>query len=326
MKKHNPVTRVLNEIFDLIFIALMLFLLVFAAYSKFDTDSLYGKADPKQWIEYKPDFPDDVLSFEELQELNSEVLGWITIYDTNIDYPIVQHIKNNSKYLNHDAKGEPSSAGAIYLDYRNNPDFSDFNTIIYGHHMAENKMFGDIDKFLDKDFFDKHEFGNLYANGINNGIQFLAMLEADGYNWDIYAPGIQDETERLEYLNHLYDSALYVRGVDLSKDRKALKQGLTSPITPNDHIVLLSTCSADITNGRFVLVGKILDHPVENPYPKTEMQKKDNGTIDAYSIMNTFGKLPVWEWILILVLLIILVLILYLLSRRKGEKAHGKEK
>ena len=100
----------------------------------------------------------------------------------------------------------------------------------------------------------------------------------------------------------------------------------TSPITPDDHILVLSTCAMDKTNGRMLLVAKLLDHHVANPYPKSELKKKDYGTAEAFSLVERVGMFPIWEWILLLVILIILTFILYILSRRKGEKAHGKDK
>ncbi|MCG4817374.1 class B sortase, partial [Collinsella aerofaciens] len=74
------------------------------------------------------------LSFEQLKELNPEVFGWLTVYGTNIDYPVTQG-KDNWKYVNTNALGEYSLSGAIFLDYTNRKDFQDFNSILYGHHM-----------------------------------------------------------------------------------------------------------------------------------------------------------------------------------------------
>ena len=104
-------------------------------------------------------------------------------------------------------------------------------------------------------------------------------------------------------------------------------RGRTSPVTPDDHLVLLSTCSADITNGRFILVAKILDHPVENPYPDTTPHTVRQG-IDTAKVTARIGKYSVQTWILILLLLILLVLLAYIASnywyRKKLEKENGE--
>ena len=340
-----------NELFDYLFIILMLLLLLFAVYAKWDSQQMYTQADPVQYLQYKPS-PPEMVPFEELQEINPEVIGWLTIYDTNIDYPLVQS-KDEFKYLNHNAKGEPEGSGALFLDSESDPKFGDFNTLIYGHHMAHHEMFGDLDLFLDEDFWNKHEYGNLIFDGQNHGLQFIAMLQCHAYDFEIYHVAVNGEEARVRYINHIYETAKYVRGLDTEALRsmqkeydarveEAKKNGSsivevespfgatrTSPVTPDDRLILMSTCSADITNGRFVLVAKILDHPVENPFPDEEHTVQG---IDTTKITARIGKWSVWTWIAVLILLIILVLILYYLSnhlhKRKleGEKAHDQNK
>lgn len=309
--------RTAHATLDFLFIVAMLILLLCSIYIKMDSDSVYQQSDRKQWVQYKPDFPDDVVSFEELQKENSDVIGWLTIYGTTIDYPLVQ-TDNNNFYMNHDAKKDVSSGGALFLDHRNDPKFTNFNTIIHGHHMAHHKMFGDLDLFDDEDFFNKHEFGDIYFNDASHGFQIIAYLKADAYDFTIYDPDIQGEENRLKYISNLYSKATYIRGVDMETEFDTLNER-TSPITPDDHIVLLNTCAAG-TNERYLIVGKILDHTVENPYPKTELQKPDNGTVDVYTLFNQYGALPIWIWILIVILLTILVYILYKLSRRRDKR------
>ena len=333
--------------FDMAFIALMLFLLLFAGYARWDSQQVYTQADPIQFIQYKPS-PPEMMNFEELQTLNPDVLGWLTIYDTNIDYPVVIG-EDNEKYLNLNPKLEQSGSGSLFMDYRNNRNFTDFNTIIFGHHMAHHEMFGDLDLFLDEDFWNKHEYGNLIYDAQNHGLQFVAMLQCDAYDFFIYHPAVNGEEQRVKYINRIYETAKYVRGVDTQHLRdmqkqeaarkKALKEagitdtnaedsvfykGRTSPVTPDDHIVLLSTCSADITNGRFILVCKILDRPVENPFPDT-IEHKVNRGIDSARITARLGKLSVQTWILILILLILLVLALYILSNYLYKKKLNRE-
>ncbi len=331
------IMRPMNFIFDICFIALMLFLLLFAGYARWDSQQVYTAADPIQFLQYKPS-PPEMVPFEELQEINPDALGWLTIYDTNIDYPVVIG-EDNEYYLNHNAKREPEGSGAVFLDYRNNRHFTDFNTIIFGHHMAQNKMFGDLDLFLEEDFWNAHEYGNLIYDNQNHGLQFVAMLQCDAYDFFIYRPAVKGEETRVRYINHIYETAKFVRGVNTETLHQMQKADTfanirTSPVTPDDHIVLLSTCSADLTNGRFILVAKILDHPVENPFPDSAEHKVRQG-IDTARITARLGKLSVFTWLLIIILLIILVLILYLLStylykkkleRENGENAYDEKK
>lgn len=321
----------INQIVDIAFIILMLFLLLLAIYARWDSQQLYLKADPVQYLQYKPS-PPEMMPFEKLQEINPEVLGWITIYDTNIDYPVVQG-EDNNYYLNHNPKRETEGSGSIFIDYRNKPDFSDFNTIIFGHHMAEREMFGDLDLFLDESFWNEHEYGNLIFDSQNHGLQFIAMLQCDAYDWEIYRPAIEGENARVKYINHIYETAKFVRGIDsetlrsmqeeiAKSDDKTLPNIRTSPVTPDDHLVLLSTCSADITNGRFILVAKLLDHPVENPFPD---EKHATSGIDTNKVIFRIGKWSLQTWIAILIGLIILVLALYILSTYLYKKKLEEE-
>src|SRR5690625_3646893 len=102
--------------------------------------------------------------FEELLKQNSDVVGWITIGGTQIDYPILQS-SNNEYYLTNNYNQADSRAGSIFLDYRNDVGSSDLNTVVYGHRMKDGSMFQHLTKFLNKDFFEAHrtfEFDTLY--------------------------------------------------------------------------------------------------------------------------------------------------------------------
>lgn len=312
----------MHSIVDFIFIAIMVFLLIFASWAKWDSQQVYTAADPVQYLQYKPS-PPHMLSFEELQNLNPDVLGWLTVYDTNIDYPVVQDKEGNEYYIDHNPKREVEASGSVFLDYRNRDDFRDFNTLIYGHHMEGHKMFGDLDCFLDEDFFNEHEYGNLIYDNKNHGLRFVAMLEVDAYDTELYNPGINNATAREEYISHIYETARFIRGVDVNKLQSRKIGERQEPIKASDHLILLSTCSADITNGRFVLVAKILDHSVENPFPEEE--HKITTGIDTTKIIYTIGKLNLRSWILILVgsILIIIIILLYLRKRRLATRRRS---
>lgn len=96
------------------------------------------------------------IDFNKLRQVNPDIVGWIKIEGTNIDYPIVQ-TTNNETYLNTDIEGHKSAEGAIFLDYESEPDFSGRHNIIYGHHMKNGTMFKDLIRYKDQDFFEKHQ-------------------------------------------------------------------------------------------------------------------------------------------------------------------------
>ena len=91
--------------------------------------------------------------FTKLVELNDQSVGWITIDGTAIDYPVVQG-DDNSYYLTHDFNNSSSIQGSIFMDYRNQPDFSDWNNIVYGHNMDNGSMFGALVKYRKQAFYE----------------------------------------------------------------------------------------------------------------------------------------------------------------------------
>ena len=102
--------------------------------------------------------------FDSLLAENEDVVGWITVDNTQIDYPIVQGETNNT-YLYHNFYGEESRAGSIFLDFRNDIEALDYNTIVYGHRMKDGSMFQQLTKFMKEDFFQENrtfEFDTLY--------------------------------------------------------------------------------------------------------------------------------------------------------------------
>lgn len=306
-----------DSVVDFLFIVLMVLLILLAVYAKWDSSQVYTAADPIQYLQYKPS-PPVMVPFEELQKINPDVMGWLTVYDTNIDYPVVQSREGNDYYLDHNPKREVEASGSVFLDYRNDPYMHDFNTLIYGHHMAQHEMFGDIDLFLDEEFFNTHEYGNLIYNNQNHGLRFVAILQVDAYDNILYRPGLNNDESKLDYIKHIFEKALYIRGVDMNGTENPTVGTNQEPINIKDHLVLLSTCSADITNGRFVLVAERLDRTVSNPFP--EEKHRINSGIDTTKLVYTIGKLSLTTWILILIILILIVVILLVYLKKQRIK------
>lgn len=102
------------------------------------------------------------IDFETLQTENPDVIGWIRIPDTKIDYPIL-HTDDNEKYLDTDFDGNKSVYGSIYLDCDSSPDFRGWNNPIYGHHMKDGSMFKDVVRFKDPEYFKEHQYFEIYT-------------------------------------------------------------------------------------------------------------------------------------------------------------------
>lgn len=228
-------------------------------------------------------------SFATLQSLNPDVIGWLSIHGTQIDYPFLQ-AQDNRKYLDRNATGEYAVTGSIFLDYRCNPNFNDFNTIIYGHYTPSGVMFGEIMKFADADFFESHKYGSIYYKGQEKGLEIFGILEVDAYDTNIYRMDVKNDEDKHAYYQYLMSKAKYKRDVSIS---------------PSDKMVLLSTCFIDVTNGRHILLAKITD---ELP-PASQTVTTGSGQ-GMPTFLRYLEVIPVWVLYLTILVLFIIVIIL----------------
>ena len=178
-KRQIRLIRKASGVLDYFILLISLAALFIGMYAFWDTNQVMSIADSEEYAMYKPDSTSK-LSFNELQQLNPDVCAWLEVYGTEIDYPVVQG-KDNSEYLNKTVLGTFSTAGSIFLDNRNTRDFSDAKNILYGHYMAERKMFGDLELFQDEKFFQTHKYGLLQREKLPSlGIEFIAFFRTVG--------------------------------------------------------------------------------------------------------------------------------------------------
>ena len=295
--------RLVDEIFSAALLVAMLGIFAYGCYAIWDTNTVVTASLPGIYKKYKPEKKKG--SLEGLQKQNKEVLGWLSVYNTGIDYPLVQ-ARDNEKYLNRNVEGGYSLAGSIFLDFQNSPNFDDFNTIIYGHHMQYHAMFGDVSEFKDQKFFDSHPYGSIFYGGKQRGLEFFAFLEVDAYQTSLYVPAVAGEELRERYLRAIKEAAIWSRHL---------------PVTTEDQIVLLSTCTTALTNGRHILVGKITDQVPDKPGEKENDRgvrsyvEANSDILSAWILVGSIGLTG--GWILALRLRVI---------RREGEKGCCKRK
>ena len=237
----EKIIRFIDQILNFLILSCFLIIALYGMYGIWDNSHINQQGDATQYKTYKPSSEDN-LSFEDLVDLNKEVIGWLVVNKTNIDYPVLQS-DNNSKYVNTDVYGKFSLAGSIFLDYKNNKNFSDMNNILYGHHMEKDMMFGEIDSFAQKDYFDKHTKGKLFYDNQWHKIEFFAFLCMDAYDDIIYNTFLNWEQDGDTYLNYIKENAINYREISAEKKR----------------FLTLSTCNSDSTNGRYILIGYIKD-------------------------------------------------------------------
>ena len=247
------------------------------------------------------------IDFEALKAVNPDVVGWIEIETLDISYPIVQ-TTDNDHYLHYTFEGQRNANGAIFLEHTNSSDFEDCNTIIYGHHMDGGAMFGDFDRYLDPSFADSHLYGNIFANGKDYGLELFAFLELDAYNTGLYVTPVQEVSRKEQYLQEIEDTALWYRQISLSTE---------------DRLVVMSTCTENITNGRHILIGKLSKQTYKDTYKKT---LKRNSQIDRID-WGIFWKTSM-KRLGVLILLLFSILLLMAVERsgkRKKTKNNSRK-
>ena len=184
--------------------------------------------------------------YDLLYQENSNLIGWIKIEDTVIDYPVLQ-AEDNEYYLNHNFSKEEDRNGSIFMDYQCDVTKGCDNTILYGHHMKSGKMFGSLQKYSNKSYYEKHPyitFDTIYEKGT---YQVMYVFRSKVYSEeDITFKYYQfinaaSEQEFNSCMNEMTALSLYDTGVSASY---------------GDKLLTLSTCDYQESKGRFVVVAK----------------------------------------------------------------------
>ncbi|MCL2491828.1 MAG: class B sortase [Coriobacteriia bacterium] len=296
------IVRAANSAVNAAVLVIIVALLCFSGFALWDANQVHATAAAENYAIYKP-IPEEK-SFDELIAINSDVCAWIEVYGTHIDYPIVQG-EDNMRYLNRNAEGKSSLSGAIFLDYRNARDFSDFNSILYGHHMDKEVMFGEIGNFSEKSYFDDRRYGMLFYEGKEHGLEFFALIHADAYDGSIFNPGIDDTNEASDYLALIDEIAVQSRDIGVSAD---------------DRIVLLYTCSMSTTNGRDALVGRISDEVFDDPFASEE----DHTVSVTRTFQMWWNELPAWTKAAVGASICLVALVLLLTLKKKRQSSEQK--
>ncbi len=212
-----------------------------------DKDSSAGAITGPQFELDGPVTAGEVLEeYKNLKNQYPDLIGWLKIADTNIDYPVMQS-EDNDFYLDHDLNGKYDKNGTIFMDTACDVVKGNTNTILYGHHMKSGKMFGHLVKYSDKNYYEKHkyiEFDTIYEKGT---YEVMYVFRSRVYREDeivfkyyqfIDANG---EKEFDSNMNEMAAMSLYSTGV---KARYG------------DELLTLSTCDYAEKDGRFVVVAK----------------------------------------------------------------------
>ena len=184
------------------------------------------------------------IDFASLKEKNPDIYAWIDIEDTNIHYPIVQSATDDTYYLEHTIEGVKGYPGSIYTEMANAKDFSDFNTLIYGHDMKDGTMFKHLHKFEDPEFFQSHETVTIYTETEIKTYRIFAAIVYD--NRHILNSFCFDDAEsRKAFIQSLYDARSM---------KNQFREGMT--IDENSRLITMSTCITGQPDKRYIVVAE----------------------------------------------------------------------
>jgi sortase B len=171
-----------------------------------------------------------------------DIIGWIRNPGASIDYPVMQG-EDNDYYLRRLPNGKNNQIGSIFIDYRNAADFSDKNTLIYGHYTRQGYMFGSLSKYKKPAYYRGHPFMLLYTPEADYMVELFAgyLLDPEQENPQIY---FDDETEFNDYISGLRERSVFQSEVEVGSE---------------DRLLTLCTCDYSFTNARFVLVGRLCE-------------------------------------------------------------------
>ena len=195
--------------------------------------------------ELSDELPDEDLrmavDFAALKTINNDGVAWLYGPGSVIDYPVMQ-ARDYDYYLHHLPNGKYNANGSLFIDYNNASDFSDRLTIIYGHNMNSGRMFGSLTKYKEQSYFDENPHMYLFTEQQDYRIDFVYGCMIAAGEWRDRAFMYQVNTDSL---------------LSYADYHSTFTSGVTH--TPDDRVIVLSTCSNDFNDARYILIGILRD-------------------------------------------------------------------
>ena len=248
------ILKLANSLLNFIIIVSLLLAGTYAGYALWDNNQVYAAASNVQadMIKLKPiltENEDEGASFEELLAINKDVCAWVTVANPNIDFPILKG-ETPRTYINRDVYANFALAGSIFLDSINDKDFHDIVSLLYGHHMDQSDMFGDLDKYKDETFLKENTTGLLILPDRSYDLEIFACILTDASNDAIFEP--QEYKADINKLIRLTEQeGLHYNADKLEELKKTNGQ---------KQILILSTCSTEFTDARTIVLAEMIPH------------------------------------------------------------------
>ena len=218
-KKSNDTYEALNE----------------AYVSEGQTDEAAEQQEADSEVKEETDWKDVVIDFDRLKQLNPDIIGWIRFdHVEQLSYPIL-YSGDDSTYLRTDIYGNSTIAGCIFLEGMNAPDFNDRHTIVYGHNMKNQSMFGSLKKYKTEDFYEGNQYFTVYTEDKILRYQIFSYRDVPETD-SVYTVGFGADDAFQTFIDEMVRKSYYDTGIKVTKE---------------DYVMTLSTCST--TGNRFVV-------------------------------------------------------------------------
>lgn len=222
--KKYPLKRV-NKLIDNLIMIVGIACMFLGTYCLLDNYNVYNQVTRTQKLGFRPEVSENSITFSDVPLAKA----WLTIPDTQIDYPVMQG-KDNLEYINKDCFGKYSLSGSIFADFQNKPDFTDKYNLLYGHHMDKGLMFGSLDNWSNEKFFKEHVKGFLLTKDKVYKIRFIKIYETEATDPKIFS-------------------------LDLTNTDRGLNE--------NKRYIALTTCKVTTDTKRTVLLGELTESSIK---------------------------------------------------------------
>lgn len=240
---------------NLIHIILIILIIISVAYILFflkDKNSTQKDSSALEEVKIDESKIDDktterMLQVQELQKENPDIIGWIEIVGTKINYPVLQG-EDNSYYMTHNYKKEEAKDGSIFLDKDYDWNLPSSNLLMYGHNMGDGEMFQDLLKYESEDYYKEHPVVRFTTANDDSEYEIISAFKSRVYYKSeknvfryYFFINAENEEEYNDFVNNAKEASLYDTG-------KTAEYG--------DQLMTLSTCSYHTEDGRFAVVAR----------------------------------------------------------------------
>lgn len=213
-----------------------------------ETESVVVETETETEIEEPKIYCEKTVDFETIKAENADIYAWLTVPGTDVNYPVLQ-TEEDDYYLTHNLDHSKGRPGAIYSNAScNNKDFTDFNTIFYGHNMRNGTMFGTLHRFDEADFFEENSTILIYTEENRFTYEIVAVRKVS----DVYLPSYYNfefKDSQQAYIDMFLG--------EITDDISHVREGVT--VTTDDKLLTLSTCVYQENTARYLVIGKLVE-------------------------------------------------------------------